>query len=171
MGLLTLAAAVLVGVAVTAYQRGSLDPASGDATFPLQGEPAPELRGTTLEGQQYRMRPRDSALTIVNVWASWCGPCRQELPMIADFTRRRGDRVRVVTVDTRDGPAAARSLLEEVDATDLLAVQDPSGRIAVDWGATGVPETFVVDADGIIRARAVGEVTEEWLAEQVDRWA
>ncbi len=166
--LVVLAVAVVV-VAAVALGR-SLSTGSSKPRDPLLNRPAPQLSGTTLTGKTFRHASWRDHVTIVNIWASWCGPCRDELPAIAAFVDRAGPHVDVVTINTRDGPVAARSLLEEVHATGLVAVEDPHGRMAVRWGATGVPETFVVDSDGVIRARARGGVTTSWLERQVDRW-
>ncbi len=160
---------VLGGVAVVlaVVLLGRLDGASSSAGDPVLGRSAPTVSGTTLDGQEFQRSTWTGRTTIVNVWASWCGPCREELPRLAAFAEEAGPGVDVVTLDTRDGPAAARSLLEETGAQHLLAVQDRDGRMAVDWGATGVPETFVVGPDGKIRARVRGGVTQAWLEQQV----
>jgi cytochrome c biogenesis protein CcmG/thiol:disulfide interchange protein DsbE len=81
-----------------------------------------------------------------------------------------GRGVRLVTIDTKDGPVAARTLLDEVKARQMLAVQDPDGRLAVSWGATGVPETVVLDQHGVVRARWLGQVSADWLDRQLRRW-
>ncbi len=157
-----LAVVVLAGAALV---RGG----AGEAA-PLVGDPAPRLAGETLDGEEYTFDPAAHELTLVNVWASWCGPCRQELPLLSEVARAAPGRVAVVTVNTRDGAVAARSLLEETGTENLLAVQDPRGRIAVSWGATGVPETFVVDAEGVVRGHVAGAVTRAWVQDQVARW-
>ena len=162
-----IAAAVLVaGLAL------ALDGHRGAADRALLGARAPQLQGTTLSGSRYVLRPADGHLTLVNIWAAWCAPCRDEIPLLAraaaDY-RPRG--VRVVTVDTRDGPVAARALLSDTNAENLVAVEDPHGRIAVSWGATGVPETVVVDGHGVVRARWIGAVSRPWLDSQVKRWS
>ncbi len=168
-------AAVLTIVAVTVtvgVLTGGFRSRDVPGPAPVVGRAAPALAGTTLTGDPFRLRPRPGTLTLVNVWASWCGPCRDEVPLLRDVAERWRHRgVRVVTVNTRDGAVAARSFLSEVGARDLLAVSDPDGRIAVAWGATGVPETFVVDDGGVVRARRIGVVTTGWLEEQLDRWS
>ena len=166
--------AVLGGLgAVTALLALALGRAAlSDGSSPLVGAPAPALQGRTLAGEHFRLDHQPGRLTVVNIWASWCGPCRQELPLVADLADRWSDRdVRFVTVDTRDGPVAARSLLHEVGVRHLLTVLDPQGRIAVSWGATGVPETFVVDGNGTIRARQAGPVSADWLRGQLEHWS
>ena len=98
----------------------------------MLGRPAPPLSGPTLYGPSFSFDTMAGQPVLVNVWASWCGPCRDELPLRAQTEQRLAPAgLRVVTVDTRDGPAAARALLDEVGATRLTTVLDPDGRIAV----------------------------------------
>ena len=169
--LLSVATGVMLTVGVLAGLTLSLGVHGGSTRPAMLGSRAPALRGTTLDGTTYVLRPTGH-LTLVNIWAAWCAPCRDEIPLLAraaaDY-RSRG--VRLVTIDTRDGPVAARALLSDAKATDLVAVTDPHGRLAVSWGATGVPETVVVDAHGIVRARRIGAVSRSWLDSQVRRWS
>lgn len=137
------------------------------AQSPLVGSAAPALAGGTVDGGHYRLRK--GRLTVVNIWASWCGPCRSEMPAVARFAREHPG-VRVVTIDTRDGIDPARRFLARMGASGLVAVHDPHGRLAVSWGATGVPETFVVDAHGVVRAHHAGPVDAGWLVQEVGRW-
>ena len=163
---------VAVGTLVVVLASSASGPADTSAASPLVGKPAPSLVGPTLDGGHYRLRPRSGKVTVVNIWASWCGPCRSEIPLLSRLSAKwsSGD-VRLVTINTRDGPVAARTLLQEVGAKDLFTVLDPHGELAVTWGARGVPETVVVDRRGIVRSRWIGPVRRRWLTEQVDRWA
>jgi len=163
--------AAIVALLVAADLAGALRgrAADDDTGGPLVGRDAPVLAGTTLSGRPFRWH--SGAVTVVNIWASWCGPCRDEVPLIADFARRWSSKgVRVVTVDSRDGVDPAREFLADKGARNLLALQDPHGRLAVSWGATGIPETFVVDRRGVIRAHRIGEVDAAWLTREVSRW-
>lgn len=167
VGVVAIAVIAVLAIAdrVGALRGGPVDPESSM----LVGRAAPALSGSTVGGDAYHWRP--GRVTVVDIWASWCVPCRTEVPMIAAFARRWADRgVQVVTVDTRDGVTLARRFLDRAGASGLVAIHDPDGRIAVTWGATGIPETFVVDASGVIRAHVVGPVTAPVLGEEVSRW-
>lgn len=176
--LLLLAVALVVvggGALLLGSGLGSASPNLADesASSPLLGRPAPALAGKTLQGSRFSLARDDAAVTFVNIWASWCTPCREELPLIADTAAHwaeTGTDARVVTIDTKDGPVPARDMLRRSGATNLPTLLDPHGDRAVAWGATGVPETFVLDAHGIVRARHVGPVTRRWLAQQAARW-
>lgn len=126
---------------------------------PLIGKPAPTfslpdfrdpermIGNADLLGQPY----------LLNVWASWCPACRLEHPIITDLARR--GVVRVVGYNYKDEPAdAARWLQQFGDPYDLIIVDRP-GRRAIDWGIYGAPESFLVDAEGIVRYKHVGPVT------------
>jgi cytochrome c biogenesis protein CcmG/thiol:disulfide interchange protein DsbE len=166
-----LAALVVVAVAVLVLGSAMGDTGGDRVHSPLAGRHAPALAGTTLAGQKFQLRPRHGTVTVVNIWASWCGPCRDELPLLVHSVDRWSSRgVRLVTIDTRDGPVAARTLLHEVKVEHLLAIRDPDGRLAVSWGATGVPETVVLDDHGVVRARWLGQISAGWLDRQLRRW-
>lgn len=105
---------------------------------------------------------------LLNVWASWCTPCRDEAPALRRFERRHaGDGVRMLGIDTQDGtePALEFAAEEELDYPHL---RDPSGDFArEELGTTGVPETFLVDPDGNLALHFPGVIDEEWLDSQV----
>jgi len=176
--LIALAAALVViaGAAlVLGSGLGGASPklAEASAESPLLGRPAPALSGRTLQGQRFVLADDGAAVTFVNIWASWCTPCQHELPLVARLAaqwRAAGSTARIVTIDTKDGPVPARAMLRKSGATELTTFLDPTGDRAVSWGATGVPETFVVDGHGIVRARHVGPVTRQWMQQQAARW-
>ncbi|SDZ20665.1 cytochrome c biogenesis protein CcmG, thiol:disulfide interchange protein DsbE [Micromonospora pattaloongensis] len=150
-----------VGVVLAAGER----PGPGVAHRPRA---APALAGTTLPGQRYDLAAARGHVVLVNVFASWCGPCRDELPLLVGTGRRWAPQgLQVVGLNLRDGPDAVRALLAEARAEDLTVVPDPEGVRAVEWGVRGVPETFVVDRDGRIVAHQPGVVTAKWLEQHL----
>jgi cytochrome c biogenesis protein CcmG, thiol:disulfide interchange protein DsbE len=124
----------------------SLAPLEGLA---VDGKPVPGFSSEDLKGR----------VTVVNVWASWCGPCRQEHPLLVDLA---GDpSVRVVGINQRDNPDNARRFLGTLGNPYAAVGVDPNGRASIDWGVYGVPETFIVGPDGTIRHKHIGPLTPE----------
>jgi DsbE subfamily thiol:disulfide oxidoreductase len=100
--------------------------------------------------------------TVVNVFASWCVPCKDEAPVLAAASRRYSGRVQFVAFDYQDFDGDGRSFLRRY-GNDFAALHDGDGHIAQSWGATGVPETYVLDAEGRLVAHQAFPVTTEQL--------
>lgn len=103
--------------------------------------------------------------TIVNVWASWCGPCRQEHPVLVELAKQPG--VRLFGINYKDDPDSARAFLSKLGNPFEKIGADRSGRTAIDWGVYGVPETYVIDAEGNMAYRHVGPLTEQAVREEL----
>jgi cytochrome c biogenesis protein CcmG/thiol:disulfide interchange protein DsbE len=117
-----------------------------------------------LQGKPFDLENLRGRVVVITVMASWCAPCRAELPELAAAAERFAPRdVQIVGLAMRDDPHDALALLRESNADRLLVVADPDGIRAVGLGARGVPETFVVDRDGKLRLHALGPITEQWL--------
>lgn len=159
----TLLLAVGLGIVLTVTHRAG--PADGGRE---PGAVAPALTGTTLTGERFDLAAARGHVVLINVFASWCGPCRDELPLLVETARRWSPQgLRLVGLNLRDGPDAVRALLEQAHADDLVVLPDPDGTRAVEWGVRAVPETFVVDGDGRIVAHQPGVVTRQWLQDQL----
>ncbi len=98
-------------------------------------------------------------VTIVNVWASWCGPCHEEHPFLTALAER--SQAPLFGIDYKDDPAEARRFIGRYGNPYTRVGADRSGRVAVDWGVYGVPETFIVDGRGRIAYKHVGPITAE----------
>ncbi|QFU15021.1 DsbE family thiol:disulfide interchange protein [Microvirga thermotolerans] len=137
----------------------------------LVGRPAPAFRLAPLEGLTADGRPvpglstedLKGRVTVVNVWASWCAPCRQEHPLLVELAKDPG--IRVVGINQKDKPDNARRFLGTLGNPFAAVGVDPNGRASIDWGVYGVPETFIVGPDGIVRHKHIGPLTPENLAE------
>jgi cytochrome c biogenesis protein CcmG/thiol:disulfide interchange protein DsbE len=102
------------------------------------------------------------AVTILNVWASWCVPCHDEAPLLLELAR--DPRLRVIGINYKDEPDNARRFLGRYGNPFAAAGADRSGRAAIEWGVYGVPETFLVGRDGHIAYKLVGPITADNLA-------
>lgn len=131
------------------------------------GRPAPSLAGAapfagaSAPGDAML---RDGRVTLVNFWASWCGPCRVEHPFLTELA---GRGVRVVGVNYKDPPENARAFLDELGDPYAAIGADPAGRIGLDWGIYGVPETFVIGGDGTVLLRHPGPLTPDAIAKRI----
>ena len=105
-------------------------------------------------------------VTIVNIWASWCGPCRQEHPLLMQLAKR-GDIV-LVGINNKDEAENATRFLSTLGQPFAAIGADTTGRATIDWGGYGVPETFVVDGKGIIRHKHIGPLTADVLTGEMD---
>jgi cytochrome c biogenesis protein CcmG/thiol:disulfide interchange protein DsbE len=128
----------------------------------LIGQPAPETRLPPLEGID--LPGLDSSafagrVTLVNVWSSWCVPCRQENQLLLELSR--DDRFTLAGLNYKDKPENARRFLGDLGNPFRAIGADDSGRTAIDWGVYGVPETFLVGRDGRILYKHVGPLTPE----------
>ena len=138
-----------------------------DIPSPLVGHQAPPFSAMTLDGQQVSSRDLAGKPMIVNFWASWCSPCIDEHPVLLDAAASyRGD-LAIVGILYNDSPDDARRFLTGWGDGGWPNLVDSDGRIAVDFGVTGPPETFFVDASGTVQARHIGPLSPEIMDEQL----
>ena len=139
-----------------------------DIPTPLAGEPMPafalvDLDGNRVESDALRGRP-----IVLNFWASWCAPCVAEHAVLADAAQQYGDEVAIVGVLYQDEPGAALDFLARYGDYGWPSLIDEGGRLAIEFGVTGPPETFFIDASGIVRTRELGPVTDDVLAAELE---
>jgi len=131
----------------------------------LVGKPAPDFSLPALAGASVPGLSRaDLAgrITLVNIFASWCVPCREEHPQLVEIAR--DPRIRLVGIDYKDAPENALRLLTEMGNPYAAIGVDTKGRAAIDWGVYGVPETFIVGPDGTIRRKFIGPIGPDALS-------
>ena len=134
----------------------------------IVGQPAPAFRAATLSGDTLSTDELRGEVVILNFWASWCVPCRQEHPVLRQAERSwSDDQARVVGVVYQDGPAAARRYMDRMGG-NWPNVMDPESRVAIDFGVYGVPETFFLAPDGTVAKKHVGVLTWELVQGTVD---
>ena len=137
---------------------------------PLVGRPAPGFALTTFDGAPLTLEAQRGKVVVVNFWASWCYPaCYEEAPVLERSWRAYRDRgVVVVGVDIQDKAEAAQKFIRDFGLSFPNA-PDPTGKVSVDYGTYGVPETFFLDRRGRIRAKHVGALTDEIVRTHVER--
>ena len=160
--------AVLVGLlAVLALA----DPGDSDtAESPLLGRPAPAVRSTTIDGAQFDLSRRKGSWVVLNFFNSTCVPCRNEHPQLVAFDEAQQsaeDPVELYTVVNDDSDEAVSAFFG-ANGGGWPKVKDDDGAISVAFGVAKVPETWVIDPNGFVRLRIIGELTEGFLQERID---
>ncbi|MFV2092999.1 MAG: DsbE family thiol:disulfide interchange protein [Hyphomicrobiales bacterium] len=174
-GILTYIPIVLFAVLAVAFYYALRS--GGPSTLPsaLVGKPVPEFSLDALSGlktEDGKPSPGFDAaelasgeVTVVNMWASWCGPCRAEHPFLMELAKEPG--FRLYGVNYKDQADNARRFLGTLgNPYDAVGV-DPLGRASINWGVYGIPETFVIDRKGIIRFKHVGPMGRRIIEEKL----
>ena len=132
---------------------------------PLIGKPAPPFELPLLEAPDKTFTQKEmlGKVWILNVWASWCPPCLVEHPVISELAKSEA----VVGLNYKDAREDALPWLKRNGNPYRLSVSDPGGRIAIDYGVYGVPETYVIDQRGVIRYKHIGPVSPEVLERKI----
>tara|TARA_R100000322_G_scaffold104336_6_gene66493 strand:- start:1132 stop:1644 length:513 start_codon:yes stop_codon:yes gene_type:complete len=152
------------------YRGLALDPSARESA--LLAEKFPSFTLSTLEDPDARI---DESLlrgqvSLVNVWASWCPTCKEEMPQLLELSERG---VQMVGIDYKDTREHGRQFLEEFGKPFEVNIFDPDGDLGFELGVYGVPETFLVDANGIIRYKHIGYITPddvEEVMQEVEKW-
>ena len=135
---------------------------------PFLSKPAPPFTLTLFDGRRLRLEELRGKVVFLNFWASWCPPCRAEArDFEAAWRKYKDEGVVFVGVDTQDEEARARGFIAEFGVTYPNGM-DPGGRIAIDYGVWGLPETFFIDGQGRITYKHVGTLGWNTIAAKLD---
>ncbi len=161
------AVALILGLALTltlAFRRDPHDIRTGTVGKPAPAFTLPNLDGTgTISLERYKGK-----VVVLNFWASWCVPCKEENPALTDFWERyRGTNVVLLGVVFQDSTSAAREYTARLGNTWPTAV-DESGQVALSYGVFGPPETYFIGADGVIAGRHIGPIDAATLINGVE---
>jgi cytochrome c biogenesis protein CcmG/thiol:disulfide interchange protein DsbE len=150
---------VFLGVGLTLNPR--------EVPSPLIGKPAPPFQLPQLHDPEKSFSQKDVAgkVWLLNVWASWCGPCRDEHPIWVDLAK--SNVVPIYGLNYKDKRADSIAWLKRYGDPYVLSASDIQGRIGIDYGVYGVPETYVIDKQGVIRFKQIGPVTPAVLKDKI----
>ena len=142
-----------------------LDPR--EVPSPLVGKPAPAFELPVLDQPGTYFVPADmrGKVWLLNVWASWCVSCRDEHPVLVELSKRRV--VPILGLNYKDKGADATEWLKRFGDPYELSVVDADGRIGIDYGVYGVPETYLIDGEGVIRYKQIGPLTAAIVEEKL----
>lgn len=151
--------AVFLGIGLTKDPR--------EVPSPLIGKPVPEFELPPVKGHTLGLATADlkGEVSLVNVFASWCVACREEHPLWLELKQK--NLVPIHGLNYKDKPEDAQAWLSELGDPYTRTGADISGRVGIDWGVYGVPETFVIDRNGIIAYKQIGPISPEILQETI----
>lgn len=134
---------------------------------PLINKPAPVFSAPVLNqpGQSFSSKDMLGKVWLLNTWASWCVACRVEHPILVEFAKAKS--IPIIGLDYKDQEAEGLKWLARYGNPYDIAITDKDGRIAIDFGVYGVPESFLIDKAGIIRYKQIGPITDEAMIEKI----
>ncbi|MCH1448299.1 MAG: TlpA family protein disulfide reductase [Candidatus Nanopelagicales bacterium] len=142
---------------------------------PAQRAPAPDVRATTLDGDTFDLADHRGETVVINVWASWCAPCRAEAGELQEvWEEEQGNGVQFVGLNTRDSTVAAQGFVESMGLT-FPSIFDPDGQVQLQFSDSlppqAIPSTLVIDGNGRVAARILGKVSAATLRGVIDEVA
>ncbi len=172
--ILALGAVAIVAVVLLLFlvPMGGLNTGGTSTTVgghPLLGQPAPEIDLTTLDGDEVRLSELRGRPVLVNFWATWCLPCRDEFPLMAEaYEAHADDGLEILGIVHDDTASGAREFAAEMSATWPLLI-DPDDVAWQDYTGVAMPTSFFIDRDGIVRAFSLGGFTQSGLTAQLGK--
>ena len=160
-------APLAIFIAVVGFLYVGLGRDPREVPSPLIGKPAPAFELPVLTQPDKRFAPADmkGKIWLLNVWASWCVSCRDEHPVLVEFAGKH--IIPVLGLNYKDKDDQAKAWLKQFGNPYDLSVIDADGRIGIDYGVYGVPETYLIDGNGVIRYKQIGPLTPAILEQKV----
>lgn len=151
--------AIFLGIGLTLNPR--------EVPSPLIGRQAPEFELPPVQGRTLGLSSRDlkGQVQLVNVFASWCAPCRQEHPLLLEL--QKSGLAPIQGLNYKDAPDDAARWLDRLVDPYTRTGADIDGKVSIDWGVYGVPETFIIDREGRVAFKHVGPLTPQVIADKV----
>ena len=148
-------------IALVAFLLVGLRRDPHEVPSPLINKPAPAFQLPQVQEPDKTFSAQDmrGKVWLLNVWSSWCEPCREEHPLLVAYSKTGA--LPIYGMDYKDDRVAALKLLEEDGNPYVLSVSDVDGRVGIDYGVYGVPESYLIDRNGVIRFKHVGPITDE----------
>ena len=152
----------LVGFLLIGLQR---DP--HEVPSPLINKPAPDFKLSQLREPNKTFSPGEmrGKVWVLNFWGTWCVACREEHPLLIEYSKTGA--IPIYGVDYKDDRAAAMQMLDEEGNPYTLTVSDPDGRVSIDYGVYGAPESYLIDRNGVIRFKQIGPITPDVWQKQI----
>jgi cytochrome c biogenesis protein CcmG/thiol:disulfide interchange protein DsbE len=167
-------ASVALAVLLIVFGVWALSRATRDSSVDRFSTPAPELEAApdfalqTLDGETVRLSDYRGQVVLINTWATWCPPCRDEMPDLeAYYRRRQADGFVVLAVNSQESPGTVAAFLEEHNFT-FPVLLDPDGVVTKDYRVYGLPTSFFIGRDGVVRGVWSGRLSPKQLKELVD---
>jgi peroxiredoxin len=166
--------ALILALIGTYAERWGLDAWPGRSTsgsqssFVRVGDTAPVFQTVDLAGRAVSLHDYRGRVVVLNFWATWCPPCRVEMPELDAYQAEMGDRIAILGVDMGEPPGAIAPFVRQYGLRFPILL-DESGAIAASYGVTGLPTSLILDRSGVVRERVTGAMTRDTLARRVER--
>ena len=167
--LLTILFAFVVAVSLILFLRNERDSTLTPISQTQVGLPAPDFSFPDLKGQEVGLSDHGGKVVLVNIWATWCHPCREEMPSMQRlYERFKGENFEILAVSIDStGREAVAPFVHKLNLT-FPALLDPEANIKLPYGVTGVPESFIVDKEGMLVKKIIGPI--DWATPKVFRF-
>jgi len=158
---------LVIFVVLAGFLYRGLDLKPHEVPSPLIDQPAPnfELPELSAPNQKFSNLDMRGKVWLMNVWASWCVACRQEHPVLLEMARQ--GQVPIYGLNYKDEPVNAQGWLSQHGNPYLLNALDYKGDVGINYGVYGVPETFIIDKQGVIRHKVIGPIMMKWMMQRL----